>query len=153
MTLKEAIAQLVRSYNANEVFNSDTNSPKLEISISSIKALFSQYACVDFAYVVNALKGWDVYHIEFFQDAEQDHAPYHVVTKPKGKDVYFDVNGFFTLDELNAQFNGHREHTEVTPILASRFMIGGGKDLAALSKIARCLLSKHRASQPRAYIS
>lgn len=141
MKIKEAIEKLVDLYKSNEVFQSDPNSPELAINFKSMKNLFSNYACVDFAYAVNKLKGWDIYHFEFFENDEQEYAPYHVISKVEGEDLYFDINGFSTYEEIIERFNGNIDHVEKYQIKPSKFMIRNDKDIEAISQIARYLIN------------
>lgn len=123
MPLKKAIDVLVDTYLSNHLFANDTNKPELNRTADSVRHLFTHYACVDFAYAANQLTGWPVYHVEFFKNSKQRHAPYHVLLKVSGTGLYFDANGFSTLDEINRRFNGVPEHTEAYPIKPSVFMV------------------------------
>lgn len=135
MKTDEAIKILLDCYNENEIFRNDPNRPNISTEYSSIKNLFENYACVDFAYVVNKLKGWDLYHFEFIEDDKQDFAPYHVVAKVKESDLYFDINGFSTFDDIIKRFNANPKYVENYKIKPSVFMIKNEKDIKAISKI------------------
>lgn len=108
MLSEERIKGIVDLYNSNDLFKNDDNSPTLNNCFVSIIQLFTQYACADFALAINALTGWKSY--EFYND-EEDGYTYHVVSKHPTKDIFFDINGFLTKDEISEKyFNKHEVH-------------------------------------------
>ena len=50
--------KIINIYNENFIFKNDTNAPKLEDNFKSIKALFENYACADFAYASHKATIW-----------------------------------------------------------------------------------------------
>ena len=109
MLSEERIKGIVELYNNNFLFKNDTNALKLENDFNSIIKLFTQYACADFAFAVNVLTGWKSY--EFYND-EEDGYTYHVVSKHPTKDIFFDINGFLTKEDISKKyFNNHTVHS------------------------------------------
>ena len=105
MLSEERIEGIIELYNNNFLFKNDDNALTLNNSFESIIQLFTQYACADFALAINALTGWKSY--EFYND-EEDGYTYHVVSKHPTENIFFDINGFLTKDEISAKyFNNH----------------------------------------------
>jgi len=147
MTLEKIIKNIVAIYNRNSIFKFDMNSPALTNDLNCMRELFSNYACADFAYATHLTNNWDVFQIDFYKNDTDGYAPYHMVNKKPGTDLYFDVNGFFTLDELITKFNGATEFTEVNKVEPCPLLVSSKTDIAVISKFSSSRQDKFRPKQ------
>lgn len=141
--LKNKIEEILEIYNNNCIFKDDPNKPVLKRDFQSIKNLFSMYACSDFAYATNLNTGWNVFQIDFFIDDEQEFAPYHLVVKIPNSELYFDVNGFSTFEDLIKRYNGNIQYTEIYEIKPRPALITDINEINLISNMSNILRSKY----------
>lgn len=143
MDIQNKIESVLEIYNNNIVFKGDTNKPALKNNFKSIINLFSMYACSDFAYATHINTGWKVFQIDFFIDNEQEYAPYHIVVKKPDSDLYFDVSGFSTFEELIKKYDGNIEYAEIYEINPCPSLITDKNEINLISNMSDILRNKH----------
>lgn len=143
--LREITSHVISLYKKNEIFKNDPNAPRLDNNLDALTDLFANYACVDFAHAVNKLTGWELYHLEFYQNKHQQYAPYHVLAKIPNSELYFDVNGITTLKSIVQRYSGDMEHLEVTQTRPVPFLVFGD-DMKTLCRYAAYKLSETKST-------
>jgi hypothetical protein len=132
--------EIIDIYNENFIFKNDINAPKLENNFESIKKLFENYACADFAFACHKETGWKVFQFDISKIENEEHPPYHVVVQNPDTKMFFDINGYSNKDDIIKKYNGKIEYSDYYEIKPSQMLIYDEKQIKIISNLSKDIL-------------
>lgn len=132
--------EIVNIYKNNFVFKNDSNAPRLEYDFESIKQLFENYACFDFAFACHKATGWKVFQFDISNMDDEEYPPYHVAVQNPDTKMFFDINGYSKKEDIIKKYNGNIEYSDCYEIKPSQMLVYDERQIEIISNLAKDIL-------------